>query len=422
MAVKIFYSWQSDQKQNRNFIRSALDLAIKELRQDLSLEEAKRDIVADQDTLGVPGSPSIADAILQKIRNTEVFVADLTFIDKNTNHDGRQTPNPNVMLEYGYALHALGDGKVIGVFNEAHGSPKDLPFDLAHRRWPIRFNLSPDSTSETRKIEKKSLSEILKKAIRGIVSQYDERSTVIVAPFVPAEPGDGVGRLRHAQFPLCISSGSGKPIWLRPGPYSFFRLIPLVAMDELGEVEAYQIAQRNLQPMAGMRVSWVSGRFTTGAVSYWTANDEPELAWDASQLFLTRELWANDFYHVMGPDRERSKEYGFSYIPTGALEEIFIDTFINFVNVASKNLAITPPVRIVAGLANVQGVKLAVDSKHFGYDNFAGSILRDNFVWEAKLEDWSADPFDFLLPFFNKIYDIAGIQRPADRTIGRRQR
>jgi len=154
MPIKIFYSWQSDQKQNRRFIRSALDQAIDELRQDLTLEEASRDIVADQDTAGLPGSPAIADAILQKIRKAEVFVADLTFIEKNKNDDGRHTPNPNVMLEYGYALHALGNSKIIGVFNEVHGSSKDLPFDLAHRRWPIKFNLPSDSDPEKKKSQK----------------------------------------------------------------------------------------------------------------------------------------------------------------------------------------------------------------------------------------------------------------------------
>jgi hypothetical protein len=143
MAVRLFYSWQSDRRQNRNFIRSALEAAVKGLRQDLALEEAQRDIALDQDTQGLPGSPAIADAILTKIRSADIFIGDLTFIDGNvgshTADDTRRTPNPNVMLEYGYALHVLGDAKIIGVFNEAYGSPQQLPFDLAHRRWPIRI-------------------------------------------------------------------------------------------------------------------------------------------------------------------------------------------------------------------------------------------------------------------------------------------
>src|ERR1700737_4836229 len=99
MPIKVFYSWQSDQPQNRNFIRSALNAAIKELRQDLSLDEAQRDIVADQDTQDTPGSPAIADTILGKIRAADLFLADLTFIQKDNERtlNKRLSPNPNVM-------------------------------------------------------------------------------------------------------------------------------------------------------------------------------------------------------------------------------------------------------------------------------------------------------------------------------------
>jgi hypothetical protein len=426
MSVKIFYSWQSDQPQNRAFVRSAIGAAIKELRQDLSLEEAQRDIVADQDTQGVPGSPGIAEAILTKIRAADVFVADLTFISKTSSDDTtRHTPNPNVMLEYGYALHALGDGKIIGIFNEAHGSPKELPFDLAHRRWPIRFNLASTTANNNADQQKKNLKDTLKLAIKAIISQYDETplQTPLRPVFISAEAGDGVGRLRSAQDFLCFDSHQDKPIWLRTGPYSFLRLIPTVETLELGEVEAYKIAQANLQPMGAMRGGgWSTGRHTTGAVVYWTIKDAPQTAWDASQLFLTRELWANDFYHVVSEDRERAQEVGFSFIPTGAFEEVFIDTLINFVAVASKPLGLSLPVRIIAGLGNVQGLKLAVDPNYFRSKNFEGTILRPNLIWEATLTDWTVDPFDFLVPFFERVYDIAGLSRPRTRTTGRRQR
>jgi len=414
MVVRVFYAWQSDRRQNRNFIRSALEAAVKQLRQDLALEEAHRDIILDQDTQGLPGSPAIADAILTKIRSADVFIGDLTFIDGDLGtepaSDTRRTPNPNVMLEYGYALHALGDAKIIGVFNEACGSPQQLPFDLAHRRWPIRFNL-PNGESANRQNEKQLLTRALKDAVRSIISQFEELEAPAAAPtpFVAAEPGDGVGRLRHAQDFLCIgSAGESKPVWLRQGPYAFLRLMPTKAVHELGEVDAYKIAQAYLQPMGGMRGgNWRSGRHQTGSVVYWTTPDNPESAWDASQLFLTRELWANDFYHVY-PERDQAKQHGFPFIPTGAVEEVFIDTFINFVQVARDHLAITPPVRVIAGLAGMRGFRLAVDPNYFGYSNFAGRILKDNVIVEDVLNEWSTEPFDFLLPFFNKMYDSAG--------------
>lgn len=298
MTVRIFYSWQSDQPEDRSFIRSAINAAIKELQQDFALEEAKRDIALDQDTQGVPGSPSVADTILRKIRSADVFVADLTFIPNKSAK--RETPNPNVMLEYGYALHALGDAKIIGVFNEARGSPSDLPFDLAHRRWPIRFNLAPGDANNKQK-EKKSLIDALKNALRSIITQFAEPTApqASVTAFIPKEPRDGIGRMRASHDFLCLGAIQNNPVWLPTGPYSFLRFIPSTATQELGEVEAYRICQRHLQPIGGMRSGGgIVGRHTTGPVSYWTKHDNLELAWAAAEIFLTREIWANDYYHI----------------------------------------------------------------------------------------------------------------------------
>src|SRR6266498_2090452 len=99
MAVGVFYSWQSDRRQNRNFVRSALELAAKELRADTTLDETHREIAIDQDTQGVPGSPAIADAILSKIRLADVFVADLTFVDEAHQDQGSLETPPRTRIQ-----------------------------------------------------------------------------------------------------------------------------------------------------------------------------------------------------------------------------------------------------------------------------------------------------------------------------------
>jgi len=426
MAITVFYSWQSDRGQNRGFIRSALDAAAAELREELALTEAPREVVVDQDTQGLPGSPAIAEAILTKIRSADIFIADLTFIDEDRDTGtGRRTPNPNVMLEYGYALHALGDARIIGVFNEEFGLPRYLPFDLAHRRWPIRFNLS-----KNRQAEKKQLTSSLKQALKSIASQFAEQgaSATTSPPFAAAVPADGVGRLRSEGDPLCVfgrfdSTEVDQAVHLPKGPYMFLRLVPTSASVVMGEVQTYRIAQGNLQPMQGMRNSsgWSTGRHQTGSVVFFAAQSGPKVALDASELFLTGEIWGNEFY-LLNPARDRAKEDGFPFIPTGAVEEILIDSFVNYVLIARQHLKIPLPLQVKAGLAGVRNFRLAVKPEYFGYNDFAGRILRDNVVYEALLNDWSVDPFDFLKPLFEKMYDSAGEIRPNFRTAGRRQR
>ncbi len=127
----IFYSWQSDlpNPTNRGFIKDALQKAIKELNRNPAFVDAPREL--DADTAGVPGSPDIADTIFDKISRAEVCVFDVSIIGRAGE---RPCPNPNVLIELGYAVQALSWNRVIMVINEAHGRREDLPFDIRGRR------------------------------------------------------------------------------------------------------------------------------------------------------------------------------------------------------------------------------------------------------------------------------------------------
>jgi len=127
----IFYSWQSDlpNPTNRGFVEDCLQRAIKEVRGD---EELNLDPCIDRDTSGVPGAPDIAATIFDKIKAADIFVGDVSFINQGA--AGRPTPNPNVLVELGYAAGRLGWEKIICVFNQATGSVNDLPFDIRQRR------------------------------------------------------------------------------------------------------------------------------------------------------------------------------------------------------------------------------------------------------------------------------------------------
>lgn len=119
-----FYSWEADRPNNTNrgFIKTALEEAAA-LASDLTVEPR-----IDHDTQNVPGSPDIARTILKKIENSHVFVADVTIISDAAGE--RATPNPNVLIELGYAMHALSENRIILVMNEHFGPVEKLPFDL----------------------------------------------------------------------------------------------------------------------------------------------------------------------------------------------------------------------------------------------------------------------------------------------------
>lgn len=166
--MKVFYSWQSDTeaKFNRHFQLDCLKAAVKQINRELELDEPIRE---DHDTKGITGSPDIASTILSKIESCEVFLADITFVCHSERE--RALSNPNVLIELGYAMHALGSGRILNIMNTAFGEPEGkIPFDLAHKRWPITYNLSSGNLSEKPQI-KRELITLLVHAIKPFSKQ-----------------------------------------------------------------------------------------------------------------------------------------------------------------------------------------------------------------------------------------------------------
>ena len=96
---------------------------------------------------------------------------------------------------------------------------------------------------------------------------------------------------------------------------------------------------------------------------------------------------------ILIPSAIGSKSKVFRLFQLGAVEEMFLDTLINFMDVAKSHLAISLPVEIFAGLVAVNGFTLAVDRQYFGYEAFAGKILRQNVLHRDLLKKWTDDLF-----------------------------
>lgn len=146
-TFKIFYSWQSDLpgKDTRNFISSAIDAAAKFLANTVM-------VIPDRDTKGETGSPNIEQTIFGKIDDCDLFIADLSIVASYTDKDGstKCTPNPNVLVELGYAVKLLGWENVICFINTDFGKETTLPFDLNHHR-VTGYSLEAENRADVKK-------------------------------------------------------------------------------------------------------------------------------------------------------------------------------------------------------------------------------------------------------------------------------
>jgi hypothetical protein len=158
---RIFYSWQSTSPPatNGELIRSCLTAAARRLAQSPEVDEAIR---------SAPGSPSIFSDILERINRCSVFVADLTLARLATEVE-RYSPNPNVLIEYGYALSGVGEKRIVSIVNTHFGPVEQLPFDLRHKAVKISYDLSPSAKPSHLARTERELTESLERELRLVL-------------------------------------------------------------------------------------------------------------------------------------------------------------------------------------------------------------------------------------------------------------
>lgn len=152
--VKVFYSWQSDVTEVKDLITKHLRLAESAILKDDKLPK----IFVDESTANRAGSPNIPETILEKIRESDIFIADVTIINAD-DEKYRKTPNPNVVFELGYAVSQLGWDRIILLNCNDNGKAEDLPFDFRSHR-ATSFSLKSNNLQTD---IKKAIVEIIEK-------------------------------------------------------------------------------------------------------------------------------------------------------------------------------------------------------------------------------------------------------------------
>ncbi|REG92250.1 TIR domain-containing protein [Flavobacterium aquicola] len=160
--ITVFYSWQSDLSKDTN--QHGIKLSIKSAIPLIETDFENIDIVIDEATRNVSGSPDITKEIFRKISNSDIFICDLTPIGESLDKK-KKLSNPNVLIELGYAIAELGWERIILLFNTNYGKiPDDLPFDVAkHRTTTFKIIDKSDKSG------KNELTGVLTKAIKLII-------------------------------------------------------------------------------------------------------------------------------------------------------------------------------------------------------------------------------------------------------------
>lgn len=432
MAHKFFLSWQVDTptSEGRNFIENCLSKALLQVARDAEIEEAVRDegLAVDSDTKDVSGMPPIMDIIFGKIDVAAAFVADLTFVGRRL--DGKRLmPNPNVIIEYGWAMKSLTYNRVIGVMNTAYGDPatEPLPFDLGHLRRPICYNLAANADEATRKIEREKLVSQFKKAAQAVLKSKEFLKTLPLPPqpavFVSKAPQDGLARFRLKDSPLGLSEGGGifggkinEKIFLESGPATWLHIFPSNALNKEFSSEEIKVAMNNdlLMPMGRMSpLDTIRLRAIDGYGRFIAPKSETGETLNAGMVaftFKSGEVWTVNS-SCLGGDINHYAENGRFGIPVG-LEQHFRRAFFDYTTVLSR-LGVSPPYSWIAGLEGIEGQRLCVP---MSINNFAGFTTDGHCATDTVKDQGTYNLGDsittILSPLFRKLYEACNVSRP----------
>ena len=398
--MKVFWSWQSDSPKsvNQHFVKDALQAAIEQLSTDLGLTEPERPEL-DHDTKGEPGLVEIVSTIFKKIDGAAVFVADVTPVAETA--EKKLLPNPNVMIELGYALKALGHERIVLVANSAFGGrPEDLPFDLRHRRGPITYALKPGASAAERANAKKALSGALVEALKAnLGATLVKRDSDAELALYPAREGDRSTWLQsdavieHQDF----YNEAGQRSWaVTEGVRAYMRVTPAGWAKQKPSRREVQDARDEARLWAyGRWTSGDGGANTLGVVAVGIHPFKSGEVHAVTQWFdKTGEVWGFNSLVVDGGQDGKLYLGHYRVLKDWA---VFLDRALAFF----MHFGATSPFRVEAGIGQLKNVHWSGDSA-----SERSRALEPDVTLSRQSRDWSPDArLSFVTDAYNALCD-----------------
>ena len=409
-TVRVFYAWSSDNDHRvcRGFIFEALNKACKQITAEL--EEAGRPVELDHDTKGATGSPAITETIEKKIKECDVFVADLTptYVQNREDGPARIVPNPNVMYELGYAYRSVGSDRIIAVLNTAFaaGARKDerlivdgaLPFNLWHRSFPDCYELYEGANKPTLRKEREQLAKQLFNNIKPIA----ELATIVVGPkYEPHRPIEGrvATFLKNGEVLLNHRS---KIAWRDELQQIYVRYIPKadVRLTNLALEGAFKLERSGIPPHSTDTGNYGLNKYGFVTCGVKALPDDVIIARDMLQFFKSGEVWG-----VFGKFLKNDPDHHVSWLA----EDLFTWAAAQIAYFADA-ADLRGPGRFVFGITGIEG-------RHFVYptDGYQSPapFHQDTFKYEQDVDSCQTTIIRMVAEAAAEhLWAEAGVERP----------
>ncbi len=421
--MKVFLAWQTDApaRIGRHFLRDAIREALEQLKIQASIVEAER--LTHHQLAAEDGDFNRQElrSLLKEIDESVAMVADVTPLGQVRPLEGgaavqvRKLIDSDVAFEAGYALHALGERKLIPVFNAHFGWHDDLPPDFRAHGDAIPFTLVPNASRPEIESERRKLVARLVSVLRRSISSAASGTSTIQSVGGPAIAEIQRGTY-FRQGEVLARSG-------RPGPseisYSytsggccFLRLIPLPPLaTPLPLARLNKVIERapllSRQPEGALHVSNEHGAITFEPS--WPPSRGPGNLASSTQLFINGELWSVSQGLISTERGDRPEWIRVPFLSALVTERLYYSHLRALTQFALTHLSLSAPWEVECGIAGTRGLHLWVAGQET-----LGPIVQPEVIVRRTLKTASAAEMDdLLLEFFNVLYIAAGSERAA---------
>lgn len=199
-----------------------------------------------------------------------------------------------------------------------------------------------------------------------------------------------------------IVTRNNKSLHFSNGAYAYIYITPNTK-NKLKRHELITLARNNLSHIFGNNYpKGISYEFNKYGVCLFDQNGDLETLSATTQIFDTGSVLG-----IVSLKDSDNKTISGQYI-----EQSYIDSLKVYLKFSKSELRNNPPIKVVAGIHGIKEYSLAI--KNY-MERYYPKIHKNEFYYEFNIKTYECNPEEGLEPFFDQVWDGAGIPRPTDK-------
>jgi hypothetical protein len=324
---------------------------------------------------------------------------------------GKLVTNPNVMIEYGYALRAKSPSVMIPVMNTAYGPPKELPFDMGHLRFPLTYNLPETARTADRRTVRLELTNEFEEILRLMIEAVPETGT----PFQEAKATWSPAFYFPHGSQIASFGHPGEQEYFFDGDSAIYlRLFPAASSNQptIGRARIKALVDRRLFKAMSLTGGGLAASNDYGGIVIDPASNTSTKG--ITQALPTGELWGinSQAFRQTSYRRFIAPDELITALGVISAEKLYSRALENYTSFLIDELKLRLPYMVELGAVGLKSTYMGAPHPDAPSGHYYGPFREASLVRRYTLRDtkWTTRA-DVLRQFFDELYDLAECSR-----------